>query len=141
MTDRDCGATGRNDTPAIKTLALELADLLPSSDERCADRLTYGLAADVIIKQAHLVAGETRKPRLCVHYDASAVTASDVQLRARQAAQTITSQYGHLGWSPTDRVDDVTIGMELVEQLQTILEWLPQKRHRLLSRWSSSVRW
>ena len=120
MTDRDCGATGRNDTPAIKTLALELADLLPSSDERCADRLTYGLAADVIIKQAHLVAGETRKPRLCVHYDASAVTASDIQLRARQAAQTITSQYGHLSWSPTDGVDDVTIGMELVEQLQTI---------------------
>ncbi|MCF6388801.1 heavy metal translocating P-type ATPase [Mycobacterium sp. MBM] len=120
MTDRDCGASDRNTSPAIKTLALELADLLPSSDERCADRLTYGLAADAIIKEAHLIAGASPTPRLCVHYDPGTVSAVDVQRRARQAAETITTQYGHLSWSPTDIDNDQTILAAVIEKLRAL---------------------
>ena len=102
-----------------RTLALELTDLLPGSDERCADRLTRDLASNAIIEEVHVIDGDTLKPRLCVHYDANAATAVDVQRRAWQAAETINSQYGHLRWLMTDTNDD-TNRTALVDQLSTM---------------------
>ena len=46
---------GADGTPTSRTLALDLTDLLPGSDERCADRLTRGLVGDGIIEQAHII--------------------------------------------------------------------------------------
>ena len=53
---------GADGTPTNRTLALDLTDLLPGSDERCADRLTRGLVDDGIIEQAHVIDGDTTKP-------------------------------------------------------------------------------
>lgn len=118
---RGTGPAGRRggDTPANRTLALELTDLLPGSDDRCADRLTRDLAANAMIEEVHVIDGDTLKPRLCVHYDADAATAIDVQRRAWQAAETINSQYGHLRWLMTD-TDDETTRAALVDQLATM---------------------
>ncbi|WP_264073165.1 hypothetical protein, partial [Mycolicibacter minnesotensis] len=44
---------------ANETLALDLADLLPGSDDRCADRLTRDLAATPLIDEVHVVDGGT----------------------------------------------------------------------------------
>ena len=110
---------GDDETPANRTLALELTDLLPGSDDRCADRLTRDLAANAMIEEVHVIDGDTLKPRLCVHYDANAATAIDVQRRAWQAAETINSQYGHLRWLMTD-TDDETTRAALVDQLATM---------------------
>ncbi|MGW0163087.1 heavy metal translocating P-type ATPase [Mycobacterium sp. NPDC003323] len=100
MTERECGGdAGRNASPAVNSLALALADLLPDGDQRCAERLTYDLAAQTIIKQAHVIAGEGRTPQLCVHYDAAEVGEGDVARRAQRAAATINTRYGHLSRS------------------------------------------
>ncbi|MGA5466759.1 heavy metal translocating P-type ATPase [Mycobacterium sp. NPDC050041] len=115
-----CMAGREYEMPANKTLALELADLLPGSDERCADRLTRDLAANAIIEEAHVIHGDTLKPRLCVHYDANAATAVDVQRRAWQAAETINSQYGHLRWLMTDTHDDEASRTALVDRLTSV---------------------
>nr|WP_237752732.1 heavy metal translocating P-type ATPase [Mycolicibacterium aromaticivorans] len=100
MIGGDCGPAGHDtdDEPANQALALELVDLLPGSDDRCAERLTHDLAAASVIDKAHVIGGGTLKPRLCVHYDANAVTATEVQRRAWHAAQTINNRYGHLRW-------------------------------------------
>ncbi|WP_408633440.1 heavy metal translocating P-type ATPase [Mycolicibacterium arenosum] len=113
------GRRGDDETPANRTLALELTDLLPGSDDRCADRLTRDLAANAMIEEVHVIDGDTLKPRLCVHYDANAATAIDVQRRAWQAAQTINSQYGHLRWLMTDTDDEATRAA-LVDRLATM---------------------
>lgn len=115
MTAYRGGAKG-NGTPANKTLALELTDLLPGSDEHCADRLTRDLATNAVIDDVHVIDGDTVRPRLCVHYDANAATAIDVQRRAWEAAETINSRYGHLRWMLTD-TDDETSRAALVGRL------------------------
>lgn len=119
MTRHQGGAAGKDadGTPVNRTLALELTDLLPGSDERCTDRLTRDLAANAMIEEVHVIDDDTLKPRLCVHYDASAATAVDVQRRAWEAAETINSQYGHLRWLMTDTHDDDTSRRALVDQL------------------------
>ncbi|CDO08093.1 MULTISPECIES: heavy metal translocating P-type ATPase [Mycolicibacterium] len=99
MRDGECGASGHSTPPAARSLALALADLLPDGDQRCAERLTYDLAAQSIIEQAHVIAGDGRAPQLCVHYDATRVGEGDVARRAQRAAATITTRYGHLRWS------------------------------------------
>ncbi|UUO02058.1 hypothetical protein M4D79_28305 [Mycolicibacterium novocastrense] len=103
---------------ANETLALDLADLLPGSDDRCADRLTRDLAATPLIDEVHVVDGGTLTPRLCVHYDAAAATAVDVQRRAWQVAETINSHYGHLRWLLTGTAeDDESTRTALVDRL------------------------
>ncbi|MDG5486893.1 heavy metal translocating P-type ATPase, partial [Mycolicibacterium gadium] len=103
---------------ANETLALDLADLLPGSDDRCADRLTRDLAATPLIDEVHVVDGGTLTPRLCVHYDAAAATAVDVQRRAWQVAETISSHYGHLRWLLTGTAeDDESTRTALVDRL------------------------
>ncbi|ULN44803.1 heavy metal translocating P-type ATPase (plasmid) [Mycolicibacterium crocinum] len=101
MTERDDIDRGRNANgqPAHQTLALELVDLLPGSDDRCAERLTHELAENTVVDKVHVIDRDTLKPRLCVHYDADAVTASEIQRHALQAAQTINTEYGHLRWA------------------------------------------
>nr|WP_233151537.1 heavy metal translocating P-type ATPase [Mycobacterium lehmannii] len=99
-------------------MALDLADLLPGSDDRCADRLTRDLAATPLIDEVHVVDGGTLTPRLCVHYDAAAATAVDVQRRAWQVAETISSHYGHLRWLLTGTAeDDESTRTALVDRL------------------------
>ena len=111
---------GADGTPTSRTLALDLTDLLPGSDERCADRLTRGLVGDGIIEQAHVIDGDTTKPRLCVHYDAAAMSPTEVQRRALQAADTIASKYGHLRWLTTDTQDDEATRAALVDTLSAM---------------------
>lgn len=123
MADRNgekVGRLGADGAPTHRTLALDLTDLLPDSDERCADRLTRGLVDDGIIEQAHVIDGDTPKPRLCVHYDAEAASATEVQRRALEAADTITSMYGHLRWLTTGTHDDMAMRTALVDTLSTI---------------------
>ncbi|BBY31508.1 heavy metal translocating P-type ATPase [Mycolicibacterium sediminis] len=112
----DVAGHDADDTPSNKTLALELADLLPGSDEHCADRLTRDLATNAVIDDVHVIDGDTVRPRLCVHYDANAATAIDVQRRAWEVAETINSRYGHLRWMLTD-TDDETSRAALVRRL------------------------
>jgi len=114
------GRRGADGSPTNKTLALDLTDLLPGSDERCADRLLSGLGDDGVIREAHVIDGDTTKPRLCVHYDAEAATATDVQRRALAAADTITSTYGHLRWSTTDTGVDEAARTALIDELATM---------------------
>ena len=119
MKGRECRAAGHpaDETPANKTLALELADLLPGSDERCADRLTHDLAADAIVEDAHVIDSATLTPLLCVHYDATAATAVDVQRRAWQVAETINSRYGHLRWLTTEAYVGQATRRALIDRL------------------------
>ncbi len=143
MADRNgekVGRLGADGAPTHRTLALDLTDLLPDSDERCADRLTRGLVDDGIIEQAHVIDGDTPKPRLCVHYDAEAASATEVQRRALEAADTITSMYGHLRWLTTGTHDDMAMRTALVDTLSTIPASSPQPRHQIQSSWSSSGR-
>lgn len=122
MTGQECEPAGRDggEASANKTLALELADLLPGGDERCADRLTHDLAANAVIDEAHVIDGATLTPLLCVHYDAAAVTATDVQRRAWKAAETITSRYGHLRWLTTETYVDESTRTALVDRLSAV---------------------
>ncbi|MCV7376395.1 heavy metal translocating P-type ATPase [Mycolicibacterium arabiense] len=123
MADRNGGTVntgGADARPANDTLALDLAALLPGSDERCADRLRRNLGDDGVIEQAHVIDGDTSEPRLCVHYDAEAATATEVQRRALQVANTITSTYGHLRWLTTGTDDDEAVRTALVDTLSTI---------------------
>ncbi|WP_163738934.1 heavy metal translocating P-type ATPase [Mycobacterium gallinarum] len=105
---------------ANETLALDLANLLPGSDDRCADRLTRDLAANPLIDEVHVIDGGTLTPRLCVHYDAAAATAIDVQRRAWQVAETISSHYGHLRWLLTGTAEDERTRTALVDRLTTM---------------------
>lgn len=122
MTRRDdCDLNRDADRPrSNETLALDLADLLPGSDDRCADRLTRDLAANPLIDEVHVIDGGTLTPRLCVHYDAAAATAIDVQRRAWQVAETISSHYGHLRWLLTGTADDEATRTALVDRLTTM---------------------
>ncbi len=105
--------------PDGETLALNLTDLLPGSDRQCADRLTHDLVGNTHIEDAHVIDAETLKPRLCVHYDANAATAADVQRRAWRAAETINARYGHLRWLMTDTQDEAARAA-LVDRLSTV---------------------
>lgn len=107
-------------SPTSRTLALDLTDLLPGSDEHCADRLVSGLGDDGVIREAHVIDGDTTTPRLCVHYDAEAATATDVLRRALAAADTITSTYGHLRWSTTHTRDEEAARTALIDELLTM---------------------
>lgn len=120
MLNRDGGPRSDVDVrPDGETLALDLTDLLPGSDRQCAERLTHDLVANAHIENAHVIDGETLKPRLCVHYDANAATATDVQRRAWQAAATIHARYGHLRWLMTDPDGDAE-RTALVKQLSSV---------------------
>ena len=123
MTDRDGGTVSRRGADGMRaneTLALDLAALLPGSDERCTDRLTRGLGDDGVIERVHVIDGDTSEPRLCVHYDAEAATAAEVQQRALRAADTIRSTYGHLRWLTTGTHDDEALRTALVDTLSSI---------------------
>ncbi|MCH9735275.1 MAG: heavy metal translocating P-type ATPase [Actinomycetia bacterium] len=103
-----------------RALALELAALLPGGDERCADRLSHDLADNAVIERAHVIDGDTSKPRLCVHYDANAGTAVDVQRHAWAAAETISAKYGHLRWLMSDTHEERTDPTALADLLSTL---------------------
>ena len=103
-----------------ETLALDLVDLLPGSDDRCAQRLTRDLAAIPHIDEVHVIDGGTLTPRLCVHYDSAAATAADVQRRAWQAAETISSRYGHLRWLMTETSDDEATKAAVVDHVSSM---------------------
>ena len=100
-----------------RALALDLADLLPGSDDRCADRLTHDLAASAIVEDVHVIDSGSASPRLCVHYDASAATAIDVQRQAWRTAETINSEFGHLRWLMTEPADDPAARTALADRL------------------------
>ena len=102
MNDRGCNSRRGDQSQSTSSLALALADLLPDADQRCTDRLTYDLAADAIIQQAHIIAGQGSVPRLCVHYNAAEVAENDVEHRTQRAAAEIAGRYGHLRWSVKD---------------------------------------
>ncbi|WP_234807480.1 MULTISPECIES: heavy metal translocating P-type ATPase [Mycolicibacterium] len=102
MTDPGCGSRRGDQSRSTRSLALALADLLPDGDQRCTERLTYDLAADAIIQQAHIIADQGSTPRLCVHYNPAQVAQSDVEHRTHRAAADIAGRYGHLRWSVTD---------------------------------------
>ncbi|WP_349816922.1 heavy metal translocating P-type ATPase [Mycobacterium antarcticum] len=122
MSERgSCGLDGADrKSPPGETLALDLAHLLPGSDERCADRLTVDLTASPVIDDAHVIGGGTLTPRLCVHYDAAQATAADVQRRAWLAANAISAHYGHLRWSLTDTPEDETTRRAVVDRLSAV---------------------
>ncbi|MDV3131347.1 heavy metal translocating P-type ATPase [Mycobacterium sp. 29Ha] len=122
MTSNDeCGARGdASGSSSSQTLALHLTDLMPGSDERCADRLTDELVDSAIIEDAHVIDGATLTPLLCVHYDGAAATAVDVQRRAWQAAETINSRFGHLRWLTSETYVDEQARTALVHQLAAV---------------------
>lgn len=110
--DRDAARSSSN-----RALALDLTDLLPGSDDRCADRLTHDLASHAIIEGAHVIDSGTAAPRLCVHYDATAATAVDVQRQAWRTAETINSEFGHLRWLMTEPTDEPAARTALADRL------------------------
>lgn len=87
-------------------LPLDLDALLPDADEACVDRLSQDLTGSGSVLQAHVVGDEAQ---LCVHYDGAAISAPDVERQVRQAAERISSRFGHLRWSA---VNVATAGAE-----------------------------
>jgi Cd2+/Zn2+-exporting ATPase len=84
--------------PSIeKTLQLEVPLLIPGLTDRqdgCLDRLEAALAGRSGISCAH-VQREQDPPLLCLHYDPSHLSSTELQQMAERAGAEITSRYRH----------------------------------------------
>jgi Cd2+/Zn2+-exporting ATPase len=77
---------------------IDLPLLLPDvPDERdaCVARLETLLARGKGIVRAHVPAGDGQPPKLCLHYDPSVVSLTEVQRLAHAAGIEVTKRFGH----------------------------------------------
>ncbi len=80
---------------------IDLAILLPEVPDvrdACVERLQQLLSPIRGIQQVHLVDGDrsVQEAKVCLHYDPSVVSLSDVEQKARAAGARVTEQFGHI---------------------------------------------
>ncbi len=78
---------------------------IPDEKDECVERFVKGLSGKKGIKQVHLStsAGED-KPVLCLHFDPSEISSTEVAEAAERSASELSHHYGHLLLT-IDRVD------------------------------------
>ncbi len=83
-------------------LQLDLPVLLPGvpdARDACVRRLIGGLVSKDGVERAHVVEASGDGPaKLCIHYDADALSLPRIRQMARQMGAEITDHYGHVLW-------------------------------------------
>lgn len=91
-----------------KPLRLDLPLLLPDvPDERdaCVRRLTETLLSREGVERAHiLLAEDSGHPELCIHFDSTSLSLSQIRQTAKACGAEIVAKFGHVVW----QVDEIT---------------------------------